>query len=457
MQKIIIFMQKKIMSQTFRFLLFSFFLISTSVFSQKTNSSILNSFSDRVFKGEGYQPIGDLKWKFKTEGKIFSSPITKNGTVYIGSEDGYFYALDEKTGKEKWKFKTNGAVHSSPSIYENTLYFGSFDGYYYAVNLTTGKQLWKFKTGGEHWYQEAGILGLKPHDILMDELWDFYLSSPVVYRNNKSILVIFGSSDGNVYAVDAKKGNLTWKFKTNAAVHSTPVINKNTLYIGSWDADLYALNCDTGKEKWKFETQKKVGFKGIQSSVAVANGMVYLSARDPYIFAVDAETGKLEWKYDAENSWILSTAVILNNILYVGTSDTYALLALDSKTGKELSRFDTSGYVYGTPAIAGNTAYFGDFTGNFFSLNLLSSGKEFNSISTESRKENAAKILKDDKLDAVYAAKGADLSLYSENKKVMDEFYKLGSIVSSPFISNKTVYFGSADGYLYAYHLQKSK
>ncbi|WP_243860467.1 outer membrane protein assembly factor BamB family protein [Flavobacterium poyangense] len=450
-------MQKKIMTATFRILLFSFFLITTTVFSQKTNSSILNSFTNRVFKGEGYRPIGDLKWKFKTEGKIFSSPITKNGILYVGSEDGYFYAIDEKSGNLKWKFKTNGAVHSSPSILENTIYFGSFDGHYYAVNLTTGKELWKFKTGGEHFYQETGMWGMKPLDVVMDDLWSFYLSSPAVYKNNKSTLVVFGSSDGNVYAVDAKKGQLSWKFKTNAAVHSTPIIDKNTLYIGSWDADLYALNCDTGKLKWKFETGKKQGFKGIQSSVAVANGTVYLSAREPYIFAVDAETGKLQWKYDAENSWILSTIVIKNDILYVGTSDTYALLGLDAKTGKELLRFETKGYVYDTPAIAGNTAYFGDFTGNFFALNLLSSGKEFNSISTENRKENAAKILNNNKLDALYVAKDFDLSLYSENKKIMDEFYKLGPIVSSPFISNNSVYFGSADGYLYAYHLQKSK
>jgi outer membrane protein assembly factor BamB len=37
----------------------------------------------------------------------------------------------------------------------------------------------------------------------------------------------------------------------------------------------------------------------------------------------------------------------------------------------------------------------------------------------------------------------------------MDEFYKLGSIVSSPFVANNTVYFGSADGNCYAIELQK--
>lgn len=436
------------------FLLLTFFVFTNSALSQNKSRAI-NAFSDRIFSGKGYQPLGELKWKFKTEGRIFSSPLSQNGIVYIGSEDGFLYAIDEKTGKENWKFKTNGAIHSSLSFAEKTIYFGSFDGYYYAVNTQTGKEIWKFKTGGEHWLGEIGIWGMKPETQYMDDLWDFYLSSPIIYQNGKTALVIFGSSDGNVYAVDAKTGKETWKFKTNGPVHGTAVIDKNKIYIGGWDAVLYALNAETGKEIWHYALETKTGFKGIQSSVAVADGKVFFGARDPYFFALDAETGKLNWKYDAENSWILSSAVIKDNTIYVGTSDTYALLALDLKTGKEKYRLKTNGYVYSSPAIAGNTVYFGDFTGNFFALNLLSNGKEFNSVSTENRKQFAASTLKNDLLDFGYTAQNEDLSIYDNNKKVMDQFYRLGAIVSSPFISNNTIYFGSSDGYLYAYNLEK--
>jgi outer membrane protein assembly factor BamB len=209
---------------------------------------------------------------------------------------------------------------------------------------------------------------------------------------------------------------------------------------------LYAIDSQTGK---------KTGFAGIQSTVAVADGMVYFGARDPFLFALNAETGKLVWKYDAANSWIISSAVVVNNVVYVGTSDTYALLGLDAKTGTELFKFKTNGYVFSSPAIAGETAYFGDFTGNFFALNIQSLNKEWNNFSTESRNRFAPEILNNDLLDHSYAAKESDLSLYSNNKKVMDEFYKLGSIVSSPFVANNTVYFGSADGNCYAIELQK--
>ncbi|WP_281633177.1 PQQ-binding-like beta-propeller repeat protein [Flavobacterium luteolum] len=443
------------MKRNFTSLLLYFFLIFTSnAFSQ---NETINAFTNRIFDGKGYQPLTNLKWKFKTEGKIFSSPIAQNGTVYIGSEDGYFYAVDEKSGILKWKFKTNGAVHSSASLYNDIVYFGSFDGYYYAVNAKTGKEIWRFKTKGEHWYSEIGMWGMKPSDLLMADLWDFYLSTPVVYVDHNSALAIFGSSDGNLYAVDAKNGSLKWNFQTKAAIHSTPVLEKNTVYFGGWDSVFYALDCKTGKEKWKFSTEIKTGFTGIQASATVHDGIVYFGARDPYLFALDAETGKVIWKYNAENSWILSTAVVKDNILYVGTSDTYALLALDAKTGKEKYRFKGNGYIYSSPAIAGNTIYFGDFTGNFFDLNLLSNGKESNIIPTENRNKYAGSTLKNNLLDFGFVTKQADLSSYAENQKVMCEFYKLGSIVSSPFISNNIIFYGSADGYLYAYNLRKEK
>jgi len=434
------------------FFILNFAFINSALSQNNTNA--VNAFSNRVFQGEGYNPLQELKWKFKTGGKIFSSPIVQNKTIYIGSEDGYLYALNEN-GNLKWKFKTNGAIHSSPTFFNNIIYFGSFDGYYYAVNATNGKEIWKFKTNGEHWYQEIGMWGMKPSDMLMSDLWDFYLSTPVIYKDKNTSLTIFGSSDGNMYAVDSKNGTLKWSFKTKKPIHSSPVIEKETLFFGGWDGIFYALDCETGKEKWRFATEIKMGFTGIEASATVSNGIVYFGARDPYLFALNAETGKLVWKYNAENSWILSSGVIKDNTIYVGTSDTYALLALDAKTGQEKYRFKGNGYIYSSPAISGNTAYFGDFSGNFFALNLLSNGKESAFVGTESRKKYAPEILNNNVVDFSFTAKNADLYIYENNKKVMDEIYKLGPIVSSPFISNNTIYFGSADGYLYAYNLKE--
>jgi len=52
----------------------------------------------------------------------------------LGQHTANYGAKDLKTLKGlKWKFKTGGKIRSSPSISGNILYFGSNDGYVYAL------------------------------------------------------------------------------------------------------------------------------------------------------------------------------------------------------------------------------------------------------------------------------------------------------------------------------------
>ena len=75
-------------------------------------------------------PDGTLKWKFETpaafEGVSSSAAIGADGTIYVGSNSGYFYALNPD-GTEKWKFKgpSFGAILNSPAIgSDGTVYVG---------------------------------------------------------------------------------------------------------------------------------------------------------------------------------------------------------------------------------------------------------------------------------------------------------------------------------------------
>jgi eukaryotic-like serine/threonine-protein kinase len=415
-----------------------------------------------IFDGHGYSHFGSEKWRFKTNGKIFSSPLVVNGTVYVGSEDSSLYAIRSATGELLWRFPTHGAVSSSPALYNNTVYFTSYDGFCYAVNAETGKEAWKFQTAGEKKVGAKGLWTMKPVDTYMEDLWDFFLSSPVIGINaagaGKGPTVYFGSSDGNLYAVNALKGSLEWKFKTNGVIHTSPALYRGIIYFGSWDTYLYAVDGQTGKEIWKFKTGDQPVYhvlEGIQASPAVADSIVYFGARDGFFYALNAFTGAMVWHYDADHSWILTTAAVSDSAVYFGTSDTYLLIALDAKTGHKKFGMKTNGYVYSSPVIAGQTAYFGDFTGNLYALDLASGGKTRETFSTAGRKMNEARILnpKGD-LDFVFTAGVQDLTQYASSEDVMNEFYKLGSVVSSPAISGNTVYFGSSDSNLYAVALK---
>lgn len=437
------------------FILISLFFINARAQNFISGPAMFHSNDARtgIYKATIYKKLKGVKWKFKTGGRIFSSPAIAGGIAYIGSEDSNFYALNASTGKLLWKLHTNGKVSSSPAVYNKIVYFTSYDGYCYAADAVTGKEIWKFKTGGEKKIGSYGLWKMRPPDMYMEDLWDFFLSSPVI-EMSKNPTIFFGSSDGYVYAINALTGSLKWKFKTNGIIHSSPALYNGILYIGSWDTFLYAIDANTGKEKWKFKTNNDTVYhvlEGIQASPAVYDGMIYMGARDGYFYALNANNGTLIWKFAADNSWVLTTAAIKDTSVYFGTSDTYLLYALDAKTGKTKYSFKAKGYLYSSPAVSGNTAYFGDFTGELFALNLNSKGKTFDTFSTNNRNANAGKILnKNGYLDFSYKADKADLSLYSTNVKVMNQFYTLGSIVSSPAISDNTVFFGSADGFLYA-------
>jgi outer membrane protein assembly factor BamB len=392
-------------------------------------------------------------WKYHTEGKIFSSPLLYHNLVLFGSEDNTFYALDASTGKLAWKFKTGGPVNGSPAVYGDRVFFTSYDGHFYAIDVRSGKLQWKFHTHGERRVGARGLWTMKPLTEYMDDPFDFFLSSPAVDSINR--LIYFGSGDGNMYALRTTDGKQQWKFPTGGIIHTSPVLYQNTLYFGSWDRHLYAVDSRTGKEKWKFQTGADTIYhllEGIQASPLIYNNHIFFGARDGYFYALDAITGQLTWKHSANKSWILTTATVADDIIYTGTSDTYLLLALDASTGKEKFRSVANGYVYSSPVIAGNTIYFGDFTGQLLAIDLPS-GKIIDRFETPGRQKNAALLLNKGKLDFAYMTKGMNLSNYATTVTGMNKLYTLGPILSKPAIGKDTIYFGSADGYLYAVQL----
>ena len=61
---------------------------------------------------------GKLVWKFETQKPIVANALIKNDTVYIGSADGNFRAINLKDGKLKWDFDSvKGFVVTKPLFY----------------------------------------------------------------------------------------------------------------------------------------------------------------------------------------------------------------------------------------------------------------------------------------------------------------------------------------------------
>jgi outer membrane protein assembly factor BamB len=54
-------------------------------------------------------------------------------------------------------------------------------------------------------------------------------------------VVYVGSSDDNIYALNASTGALLWSYTTGGKVGASPAVANGMLYVGSEDYNIYAF------------------------------------------------------------------------------------------------------------------------------------------------------------------------------------------------------------------------
>ena len=157
-------------SRTTRLLLpAGIFLVSSAVAWGQPASFRGDATHSGVYASPSVPTLERMQWKFKTGGKVVSSPAVVDGVVYSGSSDRSVYALDAKDGTVKWRYKTGGAVSSSPAVVAGTVFIVSADGNLYALDAAAGKLEWKFSTAGERRFTAPGIHGATPRLVQMGQ------------------------------------------------------------------------------------------------------------------------------------------------------------------------------------------------------------------------------------------------------------------------------------------------
>lgn len=363
-------------------------------------------------KAEPEVNAGDPIWAFETGGQIWSTPVVNGETIFFGSDDGNFYALDLSSGEEIWRFSTDGLVRSRGAICDGKVVFAGDDGLLYALDPVSGAVVWELDT-------ESGDISRRlpapdpPYD------YDYIASSPVCFEGN----VYVGSAAGDLLAVDLASGKEDWRFETNGKIRSTPLAHGGRIYLGSWDQHIYALDAATGEEIWKFDTGGIV-----QSSPAMGEGMLFVGSRNPKVFALNMDTGEPAWEYvHADGSWVESSAVHADGTVYIGSSDALALQALNPADGAELWRYKTGGWSWSTPVVSGDTVYIGAVSAYPY---------YFEGVTLERG------------LHAVDRNTGTSKWRFETDE--LTGGYLTGGVYSSPAVTDRAIYVGALDGHLYA-------
>lgn len=166
-----------------------------------------------------------------------AAPVLHRDTVVVGTGNGLnVYA--RRTGALEWRFETGGAIRGTPVLVEDTLYFGSFDGRFTALDLATRETVWQFKALGSEYFPEGAIQG-----------------APTIVGD----LVHVGSRDYNLYVLDRASGRVMWNLRAPSWVIGGPAVDERQVYFGTSDSRrIYAVNRRTGDPAWTFATSSRV-------------------------------------------------------------------------------------------------------------------------------------------------------------------------------------------------------
>src|SRR5262249_15189883 len=93
-----------------------------------------------------------VKWAFGFPNgtSAFGQPAVAGGRLFVGSDNGYVYALDAATGCSYWSFQAQAGIRTAISIGsigaaaapKYAIHFGCLKGYVYALDAESGTFVW---------------------------------------------------------------------------------------------------------------------------------------------------------------------------------------------------------------------------------------------------------------------------------------------------------------------------
>src|SRR4051794_11241655 len=206
----------------------------------------------------------------------------------------------------------------------------------------------------------------------LKEAWRFnapsdFTGTPVIANR----LVVAGSFDGTVYAIDAVTGRLRWSRRLGQPINGSAAIDTAaaggpTVYIPLQQVGsprVAALSLSDGKPRWNTVLTDQPT-SSVYASPVVWNGNVYIGTSGPNgdgstargaVVSLNGATGAVRWRTYAvppgrDGGAVWSSAAIdaATGRLFVGTGNAYhgpaadttdAVLALDSSSGKIVAHF----------------------------------------------------------------------------------------------------------------------
>ncbi len=262
---------------------------------------------------------GKVRWKFHTELGFLAAPAVRDGRVYIGDSDGCFYSIDTAKGKELWRYETEAEINSGANFYGDNVVFGSQDATLYCLRMEDGEVVWKVDAedqircmptvAGRHAFVAGCNAKLNVVDLDRGTLLSGVdLGSPTLCTPAVAGSVAYvGTDAGEFFAIDWSSSKVIWKYANRSRPSpfwSSAAVTDDLVVVGSRDKMVHAVDRNTGQPAWSFSTRAKV-----DSSPVIVGRRVYVGSSDGRLYALDLKSGRELWQFEAGGSLLASPAV----------------------------------------------------------------------------------------------------------------------------------------------------
>jgi outer membrane protein assembly factor BamB len=271
---------------------------------------------------------GQPKWKTQL-GIITASPGVNGDRVYIGDADGKFYCLERATGKVLWTFDDNeqtGQITAAPNFDGDNVLIPTHNSTLYCLDKT-GKKLWDFRIEGPIYGGVAvtdGKTFLAGCDSLMHVLdvktgmeqgsVDLKGQSGAASAVLDGHLYV-GTMSNQVLSVNLKTLRIDWEFeapKRKQPFYASAAVDKDLVVIGSRDDKVWAIDRKTGKRKWDFLTENKV-----DGSAVIVGDRIIVGSYDKKLYVLDRKGQKVaDFELDGA---IMGSPAVAGDCVVIGT------------------------------------------------------------------------------------------------------------------------------------------
>jgi outer membrane protein assembly factor BamB len=209
---------------------------------------------------------------------IKSGLIVDKDVLYFGDWNGKIYAFDLKEKKRLWKYDsyekqeypTFGQINTELTVYKDLLFFGARNPEFQAVDIKSSSKKWSFVEEDGGWISGDPLIhndtlfvaGSDNHKLLAldpvtgSKFWEYEFlfnnfSKPVIYKDfilftTGDAYSVYGKSKGfgYLYALNRKDGSIVNFAHLGGNLNSTPVMDKENLFVCSEDGFVYKVNIE---------------------------------------------------------------------------------------------------------------------------------------------------------------------------------------------------------------------